>query len=152
MSLKYSALCARKSHRAHNAMNMRGRNPTQQEPQLAPAQMRALELYAQGANDTEVASTLGIERSTAWRWRTTDPQFRRELRRAHAEATKVAAARLEGLVEKALDVLASALTDNDAPLALRLRAAEAVLDRTGIESNDTTRDYATSPMAGLLDD
>lgn len=128
---------------------MRGRNATQQDTQLTPAQSRALELYAQGSTDAEVATELGVERSTAWRWRTQDAAFRRELRRTHAEATKAAAGRLEGLVEKALDVLASTLTDQEAPLALRLRAAEAVLERAGIASDDVERRMATSPMSTL---
>jgi hypothetical protein len=130
---------------------MSGRNATQQDTQLSPAQSRALELYAQGSTDAEVATELGVERSTAWRWRTQDATFRRALRRTHAEATKAAAGRLEGLVEKALDVLASTLTDQEAPLALRLRAAEAVLERAGVASNEAERRVVTAPSSPLDD-
>lgn len=130
---------------------MKGRNATQQAAQLDTRQARALEVYAQGSTDAEVAAELGVERSTAWRWRTMDPEFRGELRRLHAEATGAAAARLEGLVEKALDVLTSTLTDTQAPIALRLRAAQLVLERAGVESTDEHRYMATRPI-GPLDD
>lgn len=103
------------------------RNGVQRKAQLSSRQTRALWLYAQGSTDAEVATELGVERSTAWRWRTADLVFRRELRRTNAVATKAAAARLEGLVDRALDVLRSVLDDPDAPAAVRLRAAETVL-------------------------
>jgi transposase-like protein len=130
---------------------MTGRNVTQRKPQLDTRQMRAIELYAQGSTDAEVATELGVERSTVWRWRTQDRTFRSTLRRVHAEATGAGTARLESLVERALDVIASTLADERVPPAVRLRAAEAVLARTGIESNDNARIQAVSPLADILD-
>jgi DNA-binding CsgD family transcriptional regulator len=115
---------------------------TQQTAGLTSAQMRGLELYAQGLTDAEVASELGVDRSTAWRWRTRDRRFRAQLRKTHAEVTSAAAARLEGLVERALYVLATTLSDQEAPAAIRVRAAEAVLERAGISSDDGARRYA----------
>lgn len=129
-----------------------GRNGTQQKAQLSARQTRALWLYAQGSTDAEVAIELGVERSTAWRWRTADLAFRRELRRSNAVATKAAAARLEGLVDRALDVVRSVLDDDDAPVAVRLRAAEIVLHRAGIQSSDAERTAVTSSIGDLLDD
>jgi hypothetical protein len=128
------------------------RNGTQQKAQLSSRQTRALWLYAQGSTDAEVANELGVERSTAWRWRTVDLAFRRELRRTNAVATKAAAVRLEGLVDRALDVLKSVLDDDAAPVAVRLRAAEAVLQRAGIQSSDGERTAVTSSIGDLLDD
>jgi hypothetical protein len=123
----------------------------EQEQELNTRQARAVELYTQGSTDAEVAAELGVERSTVWRWRTQDLAFRSTLRRTHAKATKIAVARLEGLVEKALDVVAATLADQEAPLALRLRAAEAVLDRAGIESSNEARSLATGPFVDLED-
>jgi transposase-like protein len=130
---------------------MSGRNATQQKPQLDTRQMHAIELYARGSTDSEVATELGVERSTVWRWRTQDRNFRSTLRRVHAEVSGAGAARLEGLVEKALDVIASTLADERVSPAVRLRAAESVLARSGIASDDSRRQDALSPLAEILD-
>ena len=51
---------------------------------LTPRQLAAARLVAQGRSVPDVATELGLSRSTVWRW-TRDGSFRAELRRLHRE-------------------------------------------------------------------
>jgi hypothetical protein len=79
----------------------------------------AVDAFALGRTDADVAEQLDIDRSTAWRWRQ-DPVVRAELERRRDELWADALNRLPGLVGSALDVLGAALADDDRDAALQL--------------------------------
>ena len=93
-----------------------------------PRRARALELALEGRTDSEIATELGTDRVTIWRWRT-DPGFAAELRERHRERLTVLNERMLGIVPRALDVLCELMNDAAQPPMVRMRAAEALLDR-----------------------
>lgn len=68
------------------------RLPEEMDPDPKATQRRVfIELIAEGCNIEEAARTLGINRSTAWRWRKDDPEFERAVKGAfvvHIEGLK----------------------------------------------------------------
>ena len=88
-----------------------------------------VDLALDGLTASEIAARLGIHRSTVWR-QLTDPTNAARL--AHVTARRIAAQgqRLAHLGEQALDVVEQLLADEAAPPAVRLRAAQLVLERT----------------------
>jgi len=94
-----------------------------------PRQLHAMELLVAGKSDAEVASELGIDRSTIWRWRQ-NPTFADEVVRLQHLQREAAFARMAALVTAAVDVIGAVMTDPEAPASVRLRAASEVLDRT----------------------
>lgn len=81
--------------------------------ELSEKQLTAIELLLTGKTDLEIAEQLDIHRTTLWRWRRRDENFRRVLAAARERAFRDAGGRLRELVHKALDVLQSKLTDDD---------------------------------------
>src|SRR6266511_4092557 len=86
--------------------------------QLTQQQQNAIELLLQGASDTQVAEKLAVDRSTIFRWRKSDLfaaelDFHRRALREHPTA------RLQALLDPALDILQAQLTANDPRTQLR---------------------------------
>jgi len=96
---------------------------------LTLAQQNAVALLVAGKNDTETAAALGLNRVTVTRWRLYSPIFQAELNVRRAEVWAVGAAKLQGLVSDALDVLAEGLRDGI--FASRLAVARDVLKLAG---------------------
>jgi len=88
---------------------------------LSPQQLRAVELFAEGKRDAEVAAELGVARSTVNSWRNWDAHFQAELNRMHNERCRVATVRIAGMQEKALGVVEKKIDEGD------LKAAELAL-------------------------
>lgn len=88
-----------------------------------------VDLALDGFTASEIAARLGVHRSTVWR-QLTDPTNAARL--AHLTSRRLAAQgqRLAHLGEQALDVVEQLLGDSTAPPAVRLRAAQLVLERT----------------------
>ena len=93
-------------------------------------QEKALELMLRGVKDVEVAKTIGVTRQTISNWRHYDSVFidtlaeaRRELREKHRDS-------INGLVDKALEVVRNAMDDEDTKT--RLQAAKLVLSMAGL--------------------
>ena len=82
-----------------------------------------------GRSVTEAAQDAGVDRTTVYLWKRTDPAFVAEINRLHQEARRTIHASYRFLAVDAIDVLREAL--RDAPLPLRVKAALAVLDKTG---------------------
>jgi len=103
---------------------------------------RALDLYVGGATTVEVASSLGVDRTTAWRWRS-HPL----VAAAVASAKRDRLARIEtaasDLATEALETMAAIMRDVTAPHAVRLRAATEVLSLVGV--GDPKLDEAAEP-------
>jgi hypothetical protein len=94
------------------------RNPTL--PQLS-----AINLLVSGKNDRETAELLNLSRTCVTKWRLYDPVFQAALNVRRAEVWSVGAARLAGLIPKALDALSAELDKPDSPN--RLKAAVELL-------------------------
>jgi hypothetical protein len=95
---------------------------------LAPLQADAIRYLLEGARLSSVASSLGISRSTLWRW-TKTPEWRAAISRERELLRTVVRAQLETLAAESIHVLDSALRGKDKRLALR--AALAMLQGIG---------------------
>jgi DNA-binding transcriptional LysR family regulator len=95
--------------------------------ELTTRQRRAVVALLQARNIGEAAKAAGIGQRTLYRW-LADPLFRGELLTAEGDMIDQAARRLVGLQDGAIDVLQAELADPTTSPAVRLRAAQAVLD------------------------
>lgn len=97
---------------------------------LTPQQHRALDLLATGTRTTDVATDLGIDRTTLWRWQSESAEFQAELNRRRHELWDASVERVRSLVPLALDALEAELGGPH-----RLRAATAILDMVGFRAH-----------------
>lgn len=103
--------------------------PPAAHDELSLTQLNAVDLLAGGKNDTETAAALGLHRVSVTRWRRYSPAFRAALAERRAAVWGAAADRLRALLPRAVDALAAALDDPDAPN--RVAVAVAVLKLAG---------------------
>lgn len=89
---------------------------------------RAAALEAMGRTTDEIAETIGVHRSTVFRWRQ-DAAYRSTVASLNEDAQRVARASLQAGAQKAVERLHALMDDDDPRVALR--ASLAVLDRTG---------------------
>lgn len=89
--------------------------------ELTDRQHQVLVLLLGGATQRDAARQAGIAEETVSRWVNHDDVFRSELARRRLELRKTREARIEALLDKALDALGDALSSDDP--VLRLRAA-----------------------------
>jgi hypothetical protein len=87
---------------------------------LCPRQQSAIELLLGGERPGAVAEKLGIGRTTLWRWRKYDWQFRRALAAARQAVFGEAVERLRCLVPEAVDVLQARMAEGSDLAAARL--------------------------------
>lgn len=109
---------------------------------------RAVELALEGMCVREIAAELGVHRVTVWRT-LTEPTAAARLADLTAQRQRRAALELSELVEDALGLLGEIVRDAAAPPAVRLRAAEAVLDRAGIGPHMTAAVSVTPEGANI---
>ena len=105
--------------------------PVDEPSSIDPRRARAVELWAEGKTNTQVAAALGVSRESAWRWRQ-EPEVAAALSRFHSESRSAASARLLCALPTALDVLVSVMSDITAPAGTRIRAAAEVLSRVDL--------------------
>jgi transposase-like protein len=101
---------------------------------LDEKQERALEMIILGEKDVEIAATLGINRTTIYRWRKYDMQFMRALEERQALMREMAQNGLLELTEGALEAVREALKDKDN--RVRLQAARLVLDLLNVKKQE----------------
>ena len=96
-------------------------------------QEKALELILRGINHVEVAKAIGVTRQTVSNWRHYNTVFietlsneRKLLREKHQDS-------INGLVEKAIDVMKNALDDEDPKI--RLQAVKLVLSTAALKDS-----------------
>ena len=92
---------------------------------LTELQSRAIQLMLQGESLSGVATAIGRDRTTIYRW-LRDPRFVAERNRLGQEARDASRARLHSLVRKAINVVERKMDAGD------LKAALAVLKITGL--------------------
>ena len=97
------------------------------EPKLTAKQVKGLEALLDGANIQDAAAAAGVNRKTLGRW-LTDPLFWKTYQLNSRHALELAARRLTGKLDMAVDMLASVMEDDEAPPGVRLRAAQQVIE------------------------
>ena len=94
---------------------------------LSTKQVRAVQALLSAKNVAEAAAATGLGERTLHRWLTEDA-FRAALAAAEAELLDAATRRLLHLQGAAIDTFETVLDSEEASAALKLRAAQAVLD------------------------
>ena len=123
--------CAPKHSSQLKKMKMAKPDKSRQRQKLSAAQRTAIGLLLQGKNDRQVAEQVGVSRQTVWDWRMRNPTFATELNRRRQEIWGTQTERLRNLVEKAVDVLETAVDTEQS-----LSAAVHVLKAVGVYGAD----------------
>ena len=108
---------------------------------LTVQQNRAIELLLQGQSDAEVAEALNVARTTVYRWRLTQPDFRSALHASQRAVQQPAANRVRSMVNAALDIIQSQLHDPNHALAAAtalLRFAKLKIEPPAPQESDLT--------------
>jgi transposase-like protein len=95
---------------------------------ISPIQERAVQLLLSGFTVAAAARELGIDRTTIYTWRKNHAHFATACQQARKLHSDFLADSLHDLASTALDTLREILVAKDAPPAVRLRAAQAVLN------------------------
>jgi hypothetical protein len=88
---------------------------------------RAIMALLEHATVEKAAAAVGVSSVTLWRW-TQQEEFQRRLRLARRQAFSQAVGRLQQASSAAVGTLLRVMTDQTAPAASRVRAADSVLD------------------------
>ena len=96
---------------------------------LSPRQQRAISALLASKTVSGAAKAAGVGERTIYTW-LRDPGFRAALSVAEGDLLDAAVRRLLGLQAAALDTLEQVLGDTEASQAVRLRAAQTVLELT----------------------
>lgn len=94
---------------------------------LTAKQVKALEALLDGDNVQTAAARAGVNRKTLGRW-LTEPLFWELYQVNSRRALELAARRLTGKLDGAVELLGAVMDDSDAPPGVRLRAAQLALD------------------------
>ena len=94
---------------------------------LSVKQLRAVRALLTHPTVAQAAVDCALSEATIYRW-LANPAFRAALAQAEGEAVAAAGRKLVALAESALDTVAAVMTDPQAPDAVRVRAAEVVLN------------------------
>jgi len=94
---------------------------------------RALLMFLDGVQVGDIARDLGVSRGTLWYWRQR-PDFCEQLRVVRETALKEAKSALQMLAHSSVELLRTVIEDPFEKTAIRVRAAEIVLQRVGLEA------------------
>jgi len=94
---------------------------------LTAKQVRAMEALLEGANIQDAAERAGVNRKTVTRW-LQDAMFWTVYQANSRTSLELAARRMTGKLDMAVDMVASVMEDDEAPAGVRLRAAQQVID------------------------
>jgi hypothetical protein len=125
--------------------------------QLTERQIRAVDLLLHGLSDADVATQLGIDRTTVFRWRKLD-HFARELDQQRRAVLQSSVSRLQSLLQPALNVLQKQLEGDEprhqlraAAILLRLAAPRRPNDVSATEDLTAEREAAVDDHMERLD-
>jgi len=94
---------------------------------LTGKKLTALEALLDGANVQDAAERAGVNRKTVTRW-LQDAHFWKLYQVNSRASLELAARRLTGKLDMAVDIVGSVMEDDEAPFGVRLRAAQQVID------------------------
>ena len=94
---------------------------------LTAKQIKAMEALVVGASIQDAALAAGVNRKTIGRW-LQDATFWKLYQVNSRRVLELAARRLTGKLDAAVGLLSSVIDDDEAPAAVRLRAASQVID------------------------
>ena len=120
--------------------------------QLTPPQQQALALLASGQRIEEISRSLGINRSTLWRWRQ-EPQFIAEWNQLLHEIKEVQERVLLELQQKAMRALEDCLNSRNE--MVKLRASLTILDkieRLRVGSTEATQILRNQQQTARMDE
>ena len=112
-------------------------------PDITILQQKAIQLLLTGTTIAAAARELGIDRTTIYTWHKTSPPFAAALTRARSLQSQIITDSLEDLASTAIDTLREILVSSDAPPAVRLRAAQAVLTACSSSKNENPEEIST---------
>jgi Helix-turn-helix of insertion element transposase len=112
------------------AAHKNARNDTYESKPLSVEQLNAIPLLCTGATDAEVASTVGVQRETIWRWRHEHPDFMGQLEMARQQFMSGSVDKLRAALPKAVGNIVNAIEGGD------LKASLALLKCVGLEGSD----------------
>jgi len=104
--------------------------PIKTSQNLTPRQLQAADLLARGVSITDTAQEVGVRRETVGIWKR-QPEFQAAIQEQLTGLRESARARLQTLIEPALEALEGDLRDPSVSRTVRQKAAIAVLDRAG---------------------
>lgn len=97
--------------------------------QLTPKQLKAIEVLVTSGNVTEAAAAAGVSRETIYTWMRTDKAFQAEKDATSSTYIGELSSRLNTLAQLAVSTLQEILSNPDAQVNARIRAADIVLGR-----------------------
>jgi hypothetical protein len=130
-----------------------------QTPLLTDDHMeRIVEAKLQGASDKAVAEQLDVSRAVVQRF-TQRPEFKAAINTAHADLLTNASRRLASAASVATGTLLRAMTTDDVPWSVKVRAAQTVFRSLGVERmaaavdnhGDAQVESARATLAAKLD-
>ena len=95
---------------------------------IGPEKRKALDVLLATGNVTDAAEAAGVHDRTLRRWLATDPAFMAALYEAQGQALDSVTAALVYTSRGAVELLRQTIDNPDAKLALRMKAAQLVLD------------------------
>jgi transposase-like protein len=104
---------------------------TQRVERLTAAQGQAILLLVEGYGISTIAERVGVDRTTLLRWRRA-PTFAAEYERAREETHDRGIRVLQAAIGQAVGAIVEIVRDPEVDPGVRLRAAEAILDRVGL--------------------
>jgi Helix-turn-helix of insertion element transposase len=112
--------------------------PFQPKP-LSIEQKNAIDMLVTGTTDAEVASAIGCQRETVWRWRNLTPAFMSELEKGRQQYMSVAVDKLRSTLPKAVENVVAAINSGD------LKASLALLKVVGFDNGAHFQPGETDP-------
>jgi hypothetical protein len=87
--------------------------------ELTPQQALAVDALTAGATHADAAQVAGVDRTTVSRWATRHPAFIAEVNRRRLERAEATRSRVEILTMRSIELVAAAINDGDAALAMQ---------------------------------
>ncbi len=127
-------------------------NTTQQNTALAttlaPKQLKTIELLLSGFSVSDVATLVGVDRSSIYRWMNEDESFVKELEDAKTQQLYDLREGLHSLAEDAVESLRELMNDRMVEAEIRLKVALLVLN--AVAKRETGMNFLPAPKNDVL--